>query len=321
MAVGSDGWCSLIAWRSAVGRWLDWCVAWLAGWRVARFLWVCVVELVAAPWALVSGLLDAVGLGLVSSFTEATFFAFTVDVWRGLWWPQPVRLWGFHLFVGNKGQGKTSSMVEALDVIRRKYGDAVDVFTNFGWSGEDGPIVGPDHVIALQFSTRPTVLAFDEIAQEFQSSQYARLDEEWITFLTQQRKWGSHGVLMLGSAQRAAMTEVTFRRLADFIIECSSYSWQNRRWVHQEWFAGIENYLDGHDFANGFKRDRARVRAFHFDDRLRGQYDSFSRVARLSDGDHAAKRQGAVIVQLEQLAAVRAARAPSGDAVAVRRSR
>jgi len=307
--------------RVGVGRLFDRVLVRGAGWPAVMFLWVVVSEVACAPWSFVVVLCDAVGLGLVSSFVEATAAAFTIDVWRALWWPEPVRLWGFHLFVGNKGQGKTSSMVEALDSLRRKYGAGVDVFTNFGWSGETGPIFGPDHVIALQFATRPTVLAFDEIAQEFQSSQYARLDEEWITFLTQQRKWGSHGVLMLGSAQRAAMTEVTFRRLADFIIECSSYGWQGRRWVHQEWFAGIENYLDGHDFANGFKRDRARVRAFHFNDRLRAQYDSFVRVARLSDVDQAAKREGAVVVQLDQLAALRAARVPQGEVVAGRRSR
>lgn len=272
-------------------------------------LWV----LAGVPWAAVSGLLELVGLAMVQSWLEATFCAWTIDVWRAFWWPTEARLWGFHLFVGNKGQGKTASMVEALDRLRAQYGNGIAVYTNMGWSGQDGPIAGPDHVIALQFATKPTVLAFDEIAQEFQSAQYSKLDEEWITFLTQQRKWGSHGVLMLGSAQRANMTEVTFRRLADYIVECRSYEFQRRRWVYQEWFAGIENYLDGHDFANGYKRERARVRAFHFNDRLRAQYDSFSRVARLSEVDEAARREASVVVHLDQLAALRAARASAGD--------
>jgi hypothetical protein len=114
------------------------------------------------------------------------------------------------------------------------------------------------------------------------------------------------------------MTEVTFRRLADYIVECRSWSYQNRRFVYQEWFAGIENYLDGHDFANGFKRTRARTRGFHFDDRLRSQYQSFGRVARLSEVDQAVKREGAVVVQLEQLAALRLARAGSGAGASAR---
>lgn len=310
----------MLGFRRAGGRLWSWVARTGRAWWVVRVGVRLVVGVVALPWHVVAGALGMVGLGVVATWCEATFHAGTVDVWRWFWWPTEPRLWGFHLFVGNKGQGKTASMVEALDRIRRQYGQGVDIFTNMGWVGETGPIAGPDHVIALQFATRPTVLAFDEIAQEFQSSQYSRLDEEWISFLTQQRKWGSHGVLMLGSAQRASMTEVTFRRLADYIVECRSWSYQNRRFVYQEWFAGIENYLDGHDFANGFKRTRARTRGFHFDDRLRSQYQSFGRVARLSEVDQAAKREGAVVVQLEQLAALRLARAGSA-AVATARGR
>jgi hypothetical protein len=259
-------------------------------------------------------LLGLVGLRWLGVMAEASFAALVVDVPRSWFWPQRVRLWGFHLYVGNKGQGKTMSIVYALDRLRRQHRGHIDIYTNFGWAYETGPISGPDHIIAAQFANRPTVFAFDEIAQEFQSKAFERLDEEWITYLTQQRKWGECGVLMLGSAQRANMTEVTFRRLADYIIECKSWAWNNRRYVAQQWFAGIEAYMDGHDYANGFKRPREHVREFHASDRLRNQYSSFSRVARLaeigSDVDQVAKRSAQVAEQMAQLDALRAARTP-----------
>lgn len=218
-------------------------------------------------------------LSLVPNFVE-TLGWLLIDTYRRIRHRTLPRLYGVWIYVGIYGAGKTVSMVAELDRLKRLYGDRIQVFTNFGWEHEDGPIRGWRHFIEARYSDKNSVFAFDELSNTWDQNDFKNFPKEMIPVLTQNRKWGP-GLRIMATTQRFSMAEVTWKRLAHFIIECRGVA--GARWIFQEAFQGLENYLDGIDSPGQPKRDRAWRKHLIITDAIRSQYDTYYIARRLGE--------------------------------------
>lgn len=250
-------------------------------WRVRRRRKLPVLVVVRAwcwVWGLVSGWWEPLAPWLARGLESVGWTA--VDVYRSLRHPQPRRLYGVWLYVGMYGKGKTVSMTERLVRLRRQYGSRIAIYTNYGFALEDGPIQGWRHMVRARLSDRNTVFAFDEIGNSFsQKDSKEGIPRDLVPLLTQCRKWGP-GVQVLATVQRFGMTEITWRNMAQYIIECRSYF--GARLVWQRAFEGVENYRDGVDpDPPSPKRVHAWTWWFVATDAIRQSYDTFFVARRL----------------------------------------
>lgn len=215
---------------------------------------------------------------------------YAIDLYRSIRNPTPRRLYGVWMYVGMYGKGKTVSMTARLYNLRRVYGDKIRIYTNYGFKLEDGPINGWRHMVEARLSEKNTVFAFDEIGNTFTQKQSGSkkedaLPEDLIPLLTQCRKWGP-GVQVLCTVQRFTMTEVTWRRMAQYIIECRSYL--GARVIWQRAYEGLENYQDGVDpNPPAPKRVVAWSQWFLVSDYVRSLYDTFFIARRMRENGEA----------------------------------
>lgn len=187
--------------------------------------------------------------------------------------------YGVWLYVGLPGRGKTVSVVEYLDRMRRRWGDRILIYTNFGWVHQDGPL--DDWHQLLEVRDRPTIYALDEVQLTFSSRSWQSFPPEMLVFLTQNRKWGV-GAQLLATAQSFDRVDKIFRELTHFVIECRTVA---GRWTFQRAFE-TEDYMRGQDPQVGRLRRRAWRYSFVQTDELRGQYDTMKRLDKLASDEY-----------------------------------
>lgn len=129
---------------------------------------------------------------------------------------RPIHLYGIYGFFGLPGYGKTMAMSYELLELRKKYGDDIYIFTNYGFSQEDRPFL--DWHMLLEEYDKPCVFAWDEVQNEFNSRAYANFPVELLTLLTQNRK--GHGKRIYYTAQRYNRVDKVFRELSFLVGEC-----------------------------------------------------------------------------------------------------
>lgn len=129
---------------------------------------------------------------------------------------KPIHLYGIYGFFGLPGYGKTMAMSYELLELRKKYGDDIYIFTNYGFSQEDRPFL--DWHMLLEEYDKPCVFAWDEVQNEFNSRAYANFPVELLTLLTQNRK--GHGKRIYYTAQRYNRVDKVFRELSFLVGEC-----------------------------------------------------------------------------------------------------
>jgi hypothetical protein len=218
-----------------------------------------------------------------------------LDVARRVKSGQGERLFGLWLVVGLYGSGKTAWVVHELEDIRRKRGDKVAIFTNFGWQGEDGPIRGWRHMLEALDGDVPTIFAWDELGSSLTQHDHGKdFPKDLFRFVTQMRK--GPGVRVYATVQRFSNASVDLRRLAKYIIEVRGYL--GARWVWSWAYDGYEEYNDGLPRVSAMsQRDMRKVawrRMFVFSDWLRSRYDSFAVIPALKEwsDDQMAARAG-----------------------------
>ena len=83
---------------------------------------------------------------------------------------------GFTIFVGRQGSGKTISMVGYLDMIRKRFPDAV-IVTNFRYDGADHRMQSWRDFFEIRNGEKGVVFAIDEIHTEYYSEDYRQFPE------------------------------------------------------------------------------------------------------------------------------------------------
>ena len=141
-----------------------------------------------------------------------------IDVRRRIKYRQAIHLYGIWCFVGIYGGGKTMSLVHYLEEMRKKYKDKIYIATNFYYKGEDFQITNWRDLIPER--DRPTIFAYDELQNEFNSRNYRDFPETLMSILTQNRK--GNGKQIVYTAQDYETVDKNFRRLTTAVVLCKT---------------------------------------------------------------------------------------------------
>lgn len=126
--------------------------------------------------------------------------------------PDEFDMYGFHLFVGEQGSGKTVSVAEFLRRIKLKYPQA-KIATNFEYKYQDSSIASWKDLIFNNNGVYGQCDVVDEVQNWFSSNQSKDFPPEMIQEITQQRKQRK---IFIGTTQR-------FERMAKPLREQVNY--------------------------------------------------------------------------------------------------
>ncbi|MBR5090796.1 MAG: hypothetical protein IK093_15300 [Ruminiclostridium sp.] len=126
--------------------------------------------------------------------------------------PNEFGLYGFHLFVGEQGSGKTVATAEFLRRIKQKY-PLCQIATNFEYKNEDSQINSWKDLVFNNNGIYGQVDVVDEVQNWFSCNQSKDFPPEMIHEITQERKQRK---IFIGTTQR-------FERMAKPLREQINY--------------------------------------------------------------------------------------------------
>lgn len=186
---------------------------------------------------------------------------------------------GCWFFVGKQGSGKTMSLVETLELMRKKYPN-VKIYSNFGYVHQEMPLERLTDMLngSLYNGTDGAIFAIDEIQNEFSSASSKNFPESVLSLITQQRK---NHILILTSSQVFTRVSKPLREQAFRVIECQTYFGRYTTCNHYD---GIE-YADMVDMSLDYRHEKMKpieIHSFIQTDELRELYDSYAIIQKLN---------------------------------------
>lgn len=207
-----------------------------------------------------------------------------------------IHLFGIYGFFGLPGQGKTLSMTAELMGLRRKYGNDIYIFTNYGFKQEDKPF--DNWRMLLDTYDKPCVFAWDEVQNEFNSRDFKNFPIELLTLLTQNRK--GHGKRIYYTAQRYSRVDKVFRELSFLVGDCRTIL---GRYTRVRWFdtEDYEMLQSTPDVNKRIKIKPRKVDKFIQTDEIRDNYDSYQMLESAKSKQYMDRNEIAQINQSRQL--------------------
>lgn len=129
---------------------------------------------------------------------------------------------GLIIFEGVQGSGKTSSMVNELDIIRKKHPYA-EILSNFDYKYQNEELVHWKQLLDYENSTDSqagVVCAIDELQNWFNSKDSKNFDPQMLSIITQNRK---NRRLILGTAQQFYMLAKDIRTQCTEVRHCTTF--------------------------------------------------------------------------------------------------
>jgi len=189
------------------------------------------------------------------------------------------RGYGFWLYCGLGGSGKTLSMVNYLNKQKRKY-PKVKIYTNFNYKYADGKINSWEDLINEDNGDDGIIYGFDEIHLTFASQDWANCPSNMLDYISQQRKLHKQ---IVASSQVFTRVDKKLREQTNFVIECQSILMG--RWIFNKAFS-TDEYLANDE--KGDKGARKRKRAWRVNfvayDQIREAYDTMQLMKQLKKG-------------------------------------
>ena len=164
--------------------------------------------------------------------------------------------YGFHLYCGLGGSGKTLSIVNQLREYREKY-PKLCIATNFNCELADKKIEKWQDLIEIENpygQEYGVVFAFDEIHLTLNSQSFKSRPDSLLEYISQQRKLRKQ---ILASSQVFTRVDKILREQTNLVIECSNIF---GRWVFLKAFDTEEYLINAELKDNGIKKRRRRWR-------------------------------------------------------------
>ncbi len=186
--------------------------------------------------------------------------------------PNEFGLYGFHLFVGEQGSGKTVATAEFLQRIKRDY-PLCQIATNFEFKGEDSQINSWRDLVFNNNGIYGQVDVVDEVQNWFSSNQSKDFPPEMIQEITQQRKQRK---VFVGTTQR-------FERMAKPLREQVNYIY------YPVTLAGcltiVKMCKPAIDSEGQLKKLRVVKRYFFVhSDEIRNSFDTYHKIKKQAEG-------------------------------------
>lgn len=177
--------------------------------------------------------------------------------------------YGLTCWTGRQGSGKSMSMVERLEQIRRNFPE-VTIMTNFGYIYEDAALNDWQQLIDCR-NPAGIVFAVDEIQNEFDVYDSRNFNLEILKVITQQRK---QGIKILATSQVFTRVSKPLREQCFEVVECHTIG---GRWTWQKCFDADDYnmYIDNPNPEKQIKVHRKWRKNFVQSDVIRERYDSY----------------------------------------------
>lgn len=189
------------------------------------------------------------------------------------------RGYGFWLYCGLGGSGKTLSMVEYMNRMKRKY-PRVKIYTNFNYQYADGFINSWQDLIDFDNGDDGIIFGFDEIHLTFASQNWQDCPNNMLDYISQQRKLHKQ---IVASSQVFTRIDKKLREQTNFVVECHSFFLG--RWVFNRAFNTAEYLANDEKGDRGArKRHRAWRYSFIAFDKIRNSYDTMQLMKELKHG-------------------------------------
>src|SRR5699024_11478099 len=144
--------------------------------------------------------------------------------------------YGMTIYTGRQGSGKTISMVERLEEIRKEYPE-VKILTNFGYVYENKKL-DDWQLLIDERNNDGIVFCIDEIQNEFDVYDVRNFNLEILKVITQQRK---QGIKILATSQIFSRVSKPLREQTFEVVECNTLL---GRWTFQKCFDAVDYNLD-----------------------------------------------------------------------------
>lgn len=145
--------------------------------------------------------------------------------------------YGLTVFCGRQGGGKTISMVEYLDKMKKLYPDSI-VITNFNYIGQDMPFTSWRQFTEICNGLDGVIFAIDELQNEYNSNNWKDFPEDLLSVVTMQRK---QRIKIVATSQVFTRVVKQLREQCYEVVECKTLF---GRWTKQKCYdADDYNYI------------------------------------------------------------------------------
>ncbi|AQR93358.1 hypothetical protein [Clostridium saccharoperbutylacetonicum] len=186
-----------------------------------------------------------------------------VDILRGKQYP----VWGIYMFVAKPGNGKTISMTEHIERVRKEHPD-IKVYSNFNIKGQDGKITCWKDIVEAPDNC---IIAIDEIHMIFGSINYADFPIEMLGEITQNRHSRKQ---FITSTQDYDLVNLNFKRVCNFVVLCKNFWGLDRLFINYYFDRGIYE-------SKNFQCDKRKaefMRMFVASDDTYSRYDTLEKI-------------------------------------------
>lgn len=127
--------------------------------------------------------------------------------------------YGFSIFTGRQGAGKTVSMVRYLDLMRKKYPN-VKIITNFNYAYADKRMKDWRDFMEIRNGEDGVIFAIDEIHSEYSAASWKDFPEALLSEISMQRK---QRVKIVATSQVFCRVAKPIREQAFSVMVCRTY--------------------------------------------------------------------------------------------------
>ena len=189
-------------------------------------------------------------------------------------------VYGCRFYVGKQGSGKTMSMTNDLETIRKKY-PKCKIYTNYGYLYQNGELTDISQLTdkSLYNGNDGVVFAIDEIQNEWSCMNSKNFPETMLSVITQQRK---NAVAILCTSQVFGRVSKPIREQAFTVTECRTLFGRLTFNIMYDVF----DYADSFDKSENYKSNHRLLKqasCFVQSTKLRKAYDSFRIIERMGE--------------------------------------
>lgn len=182
--------------------------------------------------------------------------------------------YGFTIYVGRQGAGKTISMVDYLEQQRKKY-PKLKIVTNFQYAHADKIMTDWRDFFEIRNGTDGVIFAIDEIHSEYNSENWKDFPESLLSEISMQRK---QRIKIVATAQVFSRVAKPIREQSFSVVCCDTYL---ERFTYCREYDAAEYCTGDTPYQVRKKCKPLSRRRFVQSNELRACYDTWEKVERM----------------------------------------
>lgn len=182
--------------------------------------------------------------------------------------------YGFTMYCGRQGAGKTMSMVHYLNRMHKKFPGAL-IVTNFRYVHATHVMESWRDFFEIRNGTKGVIFAIDEIHSEYSNAAWKDFPEELLAEISQQRK---QRVKIVASSQVYSRVAKPIREQCFSVVQCKTFA---NRWTFNREYDAVDYELYSSGSGRETKLKSFKRSSFVQSDSVRACYDTFEKIERL----------------------------------------